>query len=611
MKILWLYPKGLSLFYFMKIMYRLFLLSLALMAFQSAAQTPCEDGMAGNYPCRNVDLISHLTAGELLAIESDEGVYLNDIWGWTDPMTDKEYVLVAMANGTSFVDISDPSNPIMLGRLPDHNEVMSLAAKVFHDTGKSSWRDVKVYQNHAYMVGEEADQGVQVFDLTQLRDVTDPPITFGETSYYGGLGNAHNIAINETSGYAYVVGSTNEISECQKGGLHILDLTNPADPNFETCYDGDGYVHDVQCVIYQGPDINYQGMEICFSSNEDTFTIYDVNAKDSIEVISREPYENNWYTHQGWLTEDHRYFLLNDELDEFYPQNPTRTLIWDVSDLTAPVLIGEYIHNTMAIDHNLYVVGNTVYESNYTEGLRILDLENVAQGELREKAFFDTYPQSKGAYFYGSWSNYPFFSSGVIAVTDITNGLFLLRESYTETYIVKQPKAAEACYQENHVLGVEAGGENLSYQWQIDKGSGFVDITELDRYQNTNTDSLLILDVSYDQDGYEFRCRITPQNGETIFSETSPLTVWDCTLDVAQELSPPVLYPNPTRDYVQFSDKAFRTFSVYSISGKRVHMGRLDQGAQRINLSGLPAGIYLVEVIDDQGRKISEKIRKL
>ena len=34
------------------------------------------------------------------------------------------------------------------------------------------------------------------------------------------------------------------------------------------CFDDDGYTHDAQCVIYNGPDEDYQGQEICFNSNE-------------------------------------------------------------------------------------------------------------------------------------------------------------------------------------------------------------------------------------------------------------------------------------------------------------------------------------------------------
>jgi hypothetical protein len=56
----------------------------------------------------NVQLQSFLPINEL---GGGRGVGLNDIWGWTDPQTDREYALVGRSNGTSFVDVTDPSNP--------------------------------------------------------------------------------------------------------------------------------------------------------------------------------------------------------------------------------------------------------------------------------------------------------------------------------------------------------------------------------------------------------------------------------------------------------------------------------------------------------------------
>eukprot|EP00666_Eupelagonemidae_sp_cell4sb_P004397 gene4397-575_t len=34
---------------------------------------------------------------------------------------------------------------------------------------QASWRDAKVYKNHAYIVADVSDHGMQVYDLTQLR----------------------------------------------------------------------------------------------------------------------------------------------------------------------------------------------------------------------------------------------------------------------------------------------------------------------------------------------------------------------------------------------------------------------------------------------------------
>ena len=148
------------------------------------------------------------------------------------------------------------------------------------------------------------------------------------------FGNAHNIAINEETGYAYVIGS----NDCS-GGLHMINIQSPSNPTYSGCYSQDGYTHDTQCVIYEGIDQEYVGRELCFSSNEDTVTVTDVTDKSNPITVSINGYQGAEYTHQGWLTEDHRYFLVNDELDELYAGVTTTTYIWDLQSLENPTLI--------------------------------------------------------------------------------------------------------------------------------------------------------------------------------------------------------------------------------------------------------------------------------
>ena len=366
------------------------------------AVTTCSGGMAGTYPCSNIDLMS------FLALDDIGGGSGNDIWGWTDSSTGEEYAIMGRTNGTSFVDISDPVNPIYLGNLPPHS-------------ANSTWRDIKVYADHAFIVTEADNSGMQVFDLTQLREVASPPATFSETAHYSGFGDAHNLAINEGSGFAYAVGTNN----CG-GGLHMINIQTPTNPTSAGCFSADGFTHDAQCVDYDGPDLDHQGKEICFNSNVDTLTIVDVTNKAVPAMLSRTGYSGSGYTHQGWLTEDQVYFLLGDELDERDATN-TRTYMWDVSDLDDPALIGFHESTTTATDHNQYVKGSYTYQSNYRAGLRILDITDIANGNLSEEAFFDIYPDDDSPDFNGAWSNYPFFNSGIVIVSGEEQGLFVLR----------------------------------------------------------------------------------------------------------------------------------------------------------------------------------------
>jgi len=311
---------------------------------------PCVNGFAGPYPCHQVDLLAQMIPAHM----GGNGQELNDIWGWTDPLTGKEYALVGLMAGTSFIDISTPTNPVYVGRLPTHTG------------GSVIWRDIKTYADHAFVVADHLstlNHGMQVFDLTQLRGVTNAPVTFSETAHYDAFSRAHNLVINEESGFAYAVGMDAPGTTCS-GGLHMIDIHNPTNPVFAGCFGGDGYTHDAQAVIYHGPDIEHQTKEVVFASNEDTLTIVDVTMKASPVKLSRTGYAGARYTHQCWVTEDHRYVLLNDERDEEVIGFNTHTHIWSVENLDAPVYRGFFEHSTAAIDHNLYVRDRFVFAAN-------------------------------------------------------------------------------------------------------------------------------------------------------------------------------------------------------------------------------------------------------
>ncbi|MDC3397264.1 choice-of-anchor B family protein [Flavobacteriales bacterium] len=374
------------------------------------AQSPCVNGSANyngtNYPCSNVDLLSAMGVNQVGSGE------MNDIWGWTDPLDGKEYVILGRTNGTAFIDISDPLNPVYL-------------ANVNTETSSSLWRDIKVYNNHAFIVSEAGGHGMQVFDLTRLRNITNPPVTLLRDAWYSGFGNAHNIVINEESGRAYGVG-TNTAS----GGLHIMDISNPLNPTLLGFFSEDGYTHDAQVVNYIGPDGQYSGKEIAFACNENTVTIVDVTDPSDATMIAAEGYNTSAYTHQGWLTEDHRYFVVGDELDEQSSGTNTRTYFFNVEDLNNPFLEYTYVGSNAAIDHNLYIKDGIAYQSNYRAGLRLLDVNNPTNPQ--EVGFIDIYPSSNSAAFNGTWSNYPYFASGVVAVSHIEEGLFLVQPNLPE-----------------------------------------------------------------------------------------------------------------------------------------------------------------------------------
>ena len=551
----------------------------------------CVDGFAGPFPCHRVDLMSFMNIDDIGGGPgSIYGGAGNDVWGWTDPVTGKEWVIAGRSDGASFIDASDPTNPVFVADMP------TPGVTELHS-------DMKVYENHAYIVKDGPNNGIAVVDLTRLRDIDydDAPVTIDPDTVYTGISNAHDIAINEDTGFAYAVGATGgaigqlanivtitsgsaagtyqaagasfgpatddtgvsgdvvlvndgegtttdgcepldgfpsgsialvdrgtcpfvqkansaqdagavamivannaggtpfnmggsdsgitipsvmislddgnaikaglpasgtvgsnpDANPCDGGGLHIVDIRDPKNPTFAGCFDDEGYVHDTQCVVYRGPDAGYQGRELCFNANPsssvgEALTIVDVtdhaNPVMVGQVFEGEP---DTYSHQGWLTPDQRYFLHDDESDNGSSsqaiQGLTRTRVFDVMDLENPSLQAVYHHPTRAPAHNLYTRGRYMYNSNYIDGLRIVNINGIDnpgseflpqtpaapdhQG-LKEIACFDTdpfrndmgeFPNGRTAWG-GTWSNYPYFESGVIVVSGF-DGLFLVKRN--------------------------------------------------------------------------------------------------------------------------------------------------------------------------------------
>jgi choice-of-anchor B domain-containing protein len=383
----------------------------------------CEGGMIGEFTCANMELVSHMPVS---ALGGERGVWVNDVWGWTDPETGRDIALVARRDGASFVDVTDPSAPRLIGNLPRTP-----------GSPPSVWRDIKVLNNHAYIVADGAGaHGMQVFDLTRLRNVANAPARFDADTTYHNVHSAHNVVADTASGFLYIVGANSGGQTCG-GGLHMVDARNPLQPEFAGCYNdrsganARGYTHDAQCVVYSGPDARYRGRQICIGSNEAEINIADVTDTENPLTIGRNSYPNVAYAHQGWFDDEQRYFYMNDELDELAGNVAgTRTIVWDLTELDDPIVAREYIGPVRSSDHNLYVKGDRVYEANYGSGLRVLDISD--RTNPREIGFFDSAPYNNdepghSATQSGAWSNYPFFDSGVVVFTSVREGLFIVR----------------------------------------------------------------------------------------------------------------------------------------------------------------------------------------
>ena len=387
----------------------------------------------------------------------------NDCWGYTSP-SGREYAIMGLNAGTGWVEVTDPGSPSMVAVHPGPN---------------STWHDIKCYAEHAYVVSE-GGMGIQVYDMSNI----DSGVVTHVGDFGGGgcTDQSHNVAINEDSGFLYRTGGSG--SPCPGGpqGLVFYDLSNPASPSFVGSWE-DRYVHDAQVVTWDiagphfGKELAFCAAETSSGGGSPSLHIVDVSNKASPTVLGSLTYSNSAFSHQLWLSEDKTTVYQNDELDESNFGFSTRTRIMNVTNLTNPTVSGFFTTGTPAIDHNLYVHNNRIYEANYRSGLRIFDNTNPLSPV--EVAWFDTYPADDDTAFNSLWSNYPFFPSGTVIGSDREKGLMIfyvgnakLSFAFPEGTPIQVPVEGRAI---RFVISEETPGDLQpgTASFHYDSGSGF------------------------------------------------------------------------------------------------------------------------------------------
>jgi choice-of-anchor B domain-containing protein len=420
-----------------------------------------EGGIAGSpidFPADNVQLLAWLPVVEF----APEMTSSNTVEGYVSP-SGREYAIIGLSHGTGFVEVTDPASPVIL-------EVI---------TGPTStWRDVRTYLTYAYAVSE-GGQGIQVMDISQIDDGVITLVNT-VTAPEGSSTSTHTMFINQDSGYLYRAGGSGN-------GLRIYSLADPANPAFVNAW-SDRYTHEVTVVNYT--EGKYAGKEIAFAcggfnngGTQTGLTILDVTDKQNITEFVHYQYPKAAYSHQGWLSEDKQYFYLDDELDDNQFGNFSETRVINISDLSNPFVESTFASGATSIDHNLYVKGNLIYESNYRSGLRIFDATDPLNPV--QIAFFDTYPENDNANFNSLWDNYPYLSSGIVLGSDIEKGLFIWHVG---------PPALQITLPNNAPLLLDPQGDSFlvtitplastvapgTAMLHYDVGDGFVDVPLID-----------------------------------------------------------------------------------------------------------------------------------
>ena len=387
----------------------------------------CEFGFAGDHPCENMDLLAHVP----LSAFSVNPSAANDIWGFYDLNDNREYAIIGLRNGVGVVEVTDPENPRVVGSVASQS---------------TAWRDLKVYQyfdheddrwkSYAYVTADSASVGTMVVDLRELPDSISAGITSSNdisahNVYLSNVDYATGVALTGMTPYLHIAGSNQ-----QGGSFNSYGLDNPQQPDpvyLNASSSRSNYSHDVSSMIVTDERKDTQCIlsqafcEIFFDFNENNFQIWDKTNNVLPARLSTTSYQNVSYVHSGWYTEDKQVVLVHDELDESNFGLNTTVRLFELSDFRAPSLLSIWTGPTRAIDHNGFVRGNRYYMSNYTRGMTVLDISNPQ--DPRDVGYFDTFPVSDNGSFNGAWGVYPYLPSGNILISDISSGLYIVRDN--------------------------------------------------------------------------------------------------------------------------------------------------------------------------------------
>ena len=390
---------------------------------QSQTETPCVNGKAGAFPCKNIDLVSHVALGDF----SLKPGAANDIWGHVDLNTGTEYAIIGLENGTAVMSLADPAKPVEVGAIAGKTTVWrDIKVLQFFDTTQQRWRA------YAYVSSEATDK-IQIIDLSQLPHsirlvAADPATDTAHNVYISHVDYTTNTTLDGLQPLLHIVGQ-----RAVGGAFTSYSLKNPEKLQSLFAHSSatrDEYTHDAASMVVNDSraqqSCNNSRCTVLMDFNEKSVKLWNISELNTAKALADLTYSNAEYVHSGWWSEDKRFVFVHDELDESRRGLNTTVRVLNVDSLNNPVLVKEWSGPSRAIDHNGYTRGNRYYISNYQRGTTILDISNPA--EPVEVGYFDSYPASDGAAFNGVWGTYPYLPSGLIISSDINSGLYVLRD---------------------------------------------------------------------------------------------------------------------------------------------------------------------------------------
>lgn len=290
-------------------------------------------------------------------------------------------------------------------------------------------------------------------------------------TFIGQFNAAHTIALRDNfafvNGASWRVGRGHQhfpLDRSHLGGMRILDLTDPDNPrdlggfgdfrNIQGIYpaqythDSYAYGHFVQNPPVGCDPVSKAQVPICPKSGEyivysadiyfGLIRVLDVQDPANVVVLdsvrtylsqkllsdpsARRP--NVVFTHNVWVSENRQWLFATEEL------KGSGISVFYIGDPMHPKFVTHYRSPTVAdssVAHNVYVRGDSLYVSWYTEGVHVIDIADPAHP--KEVAWYDTSdedPNGPGGPFQGNWS-VVVDADGNIIIVDMQSGLYILR----------------------------------------------------------------------------------------------------------------------------------------------------------------------------------------
>jgi choice-of-anchor B domain-containing protein len=482
----------------------------------------------------NVSLVAQYNRGD---------VRYSGSWGYASP-DGTEYAILGAKTGAAIYKINTGS-------------IEELA---FIPGPVTNWREITVGGHHAYVVTDVSgtDHGMQVIDLSQLPDTATLVTTYTATFT---LGHIIQRDIFSEAPYVYVCGTSTT------QGVHIMDVSNPAQPVEAGLYQPGYYIHDCHVrgnLMYAAAF--YQG----------TIDIVDISDKSQPQLISRFTISDG-YTHSASTTADGKYLFVAPEHDGL----PAR--IFNVEDPFNVYEVASYTGNPVSLVHNPYILGNFAFVSHNTEGLRVVD---IADPEFPvEVGYYDTYAGPSGG-FYGLWSACPYLPSGRIIGGNREDGLYVWNFNGTQA-------GRQYVYVRDAVTGAPLPGARATTSSSSD--TLFANLEGLIKAGNPAGNYTWDIIASGYQ-GAVFSASFSEGVSDTVIVALEPIPVG--AQEPAANTGLLQIAPNPASDFIKIlfaGSELPAALELYNATGTLLQ--RWSPFPDQIDVSAFPQGIYYLRAI--------------